>query len=280
MNPKKSLLNIHWWLRHERQARRNRQSIFDNTQPGKIFFQRELCQLFDRDEAWIAETVAEYRACPAAWKYLCGLRSLSHKTDGYGKSLDVSEGFAAWSLVKHAHPHVIVELGVLYGTSSRLWKEALKAYVPEHELILCDLVDSRKFITDDDCTFLKGNAIHTLPEVFTSRKVDLLHNDVHPYSLVRWSIEEGIQHNVKIFTFHDVGRRKRGPFRPGSANLSLDEKLANETEYGKYGHWERHMMAEVFDRRILNNDAVIGDFYRIQIFDSLFGFGAVIRNTG
>lgn len=278
MNAKQVYVLARRWLKGQMQARRNRQSVYTNTEAGNTFFQYELCQLLGCDEAWIAETAAEYRACPAAWKYLSGLCSSSRKTDGIAKTLDVAEGFAAWSLVKHLRPHVMVELGVHYGVSSRLWKEALKAYVPEHELILCDLEDRRKFITDGECTFLKGDAFQTLPEVLASRKVDLLYNDVHPYSLVRWSVEEGKRLGVRTFAFHDVGRQERGPFRPESADLSLDEKLAHDTDYGHCGRWERHVIAELFDRRVLNQDTVVEDSYRIQIFDSLFGFGAVIRN--
>ena len=276
MDAKQLVLTANRWLRREKQARRNRQSVYANTQPGNVFFQRELGQLLNCDRDWLAQTAAEYRACPAAWKCLSGLRSPSCKTDGIAKTLDVAEGFAVWALVKRLCPQVVVEVGVQYGISARLWKEALRAYVPDHELILCDLEDHRLFRTDDECTFLRGDACQTLLEVFASRSVDLLHNDVHPYSLTRWSVEEGRRHGVRIFTFHDVGRRDRGPFRLESANLSSDEKLAHDTDYGNCGHWERHVMADSFDPRVLHKDLVVEDSYRIQVFDSLFGLGVVI----
>lgn len=266
-------------LRSIMQMFQNWKTVRLGTKPENIFFQAELQQFLGCNVPWLAETAAEYRACNAAWMYLSGLRSSSRRTDGVAKSLDVAEGFAVWALVKHARPKVVVELGVQYGISARLWKEALKTYVPEHELILCDLEDRRRFITDQDCTFFKGDARQSLPEVFASLSVDILHNDAHPYDLIDWSVTEALNHHVPILTFHDIGHKhSRGPFKAESNRLDKKEKLENSTEWGKYGAWERHVMADVFDKRILHEDAVVNDSYRIQIFDSLLGFGVVLSD--
>ena len=279
MNSKQLVLTAYRWLRRERQAIRNRLAVRTNTRPGSVFFQRELCQLLGCDGEWLEETAAEYRACSVAWRYLSGLRSPSRKTDGFAKSLDVAEGFAAWALIKHTRPKVVVELGVQYGISSRLWKEALKAYVPEHELILCDLEDKRYFIDDNECTFLRADARQVLPQLFASGEVGLLHNDAHPYDLIHWSVAEALRHKVAVLTFHDVGRGPRGPFKLASSQLSKEQRLANNENWAQYGTWERHVMAEVFDNKVLHQDSVVGGSYRIQIFDSLFGFAVVMQNV-
>lgn len=265
-------------LRTKKQASQNRRTVYKGTQPNYIFFQKELKQLLGCNDDWLVETAAEYRSCAPAWKHLSGLRSSSKKTDGYAKSLDVAEGFAVWALVKHTRPKVIVELGVQYGVSSRLWKEALKAYVPNHELVLCDLEDKRRFIGDDECTFLQADARQVLPKLFASGEVGILHNDAHPYDLIHWSVTEAIRHNVPVLTFHDVGRGPRTSFKISSSQLSQEEKLANTEYSAQYGHWERHVIAEIFDERILSEDTIITNSHRIQIFDSLFGFGVVLNN--
>jgi hypothetical protein len=275
---KSAILKTRRRLRTGRQAFSNRRTVAADTQPGHIFFQQELKQLLGCNDEWLTQTAAEYRSCPTAWKHLSGLRSPSKKTDGYAKSLDVAEGFAVWALVKHTRPKVIVELGVQYGVSSRLWKEALKAYVPNHELVLCDLEDKRHLINDDECTFLKTDARQVLPELFASGEVGILHNDAHPYDLIHWSVAEAMKHNVPVLTFHDVGRGPRTSFKAASSQLSKEEKLDNTEYSAKYGHWERHVMAEVFDESILTEDTVVTNSHRIQIFDSLFGFGVVIAN--
>ena len=262
-------------VRRERQVGRNRSVVEKGTRDGNIFFARELESFLGREQDWLVEAAREYRNCEAAWRYLSGLRSPTRKTDGVAKSLDVAEGFAVWSLVKHIRPRVVVELGVQFGVSSRLWKEALKKYVPDHTLILCDLVDRRRFIRDDECTFLRGDAYKILPEVMKSHTVDVLHNDAHPYRLIQTSVEDGLRHKIKNFTFHDVGRGPRNHFLAESATLSTEEKLTHSEDIATYGVWERHVMAEIFDERILRQDAVDTDDFAIQIFDSFLGFGAV-----
>lgn len=263
-----------WPVRH---TVRNWYAVRIGTQQKHIFFQQELQQLLDCDSKWLRTTASEYYNCSAAWRRLSGYRSPSRETDGFGKSLDVAEGFAAWALVKHLRPRVVVELGTQYGISARLWKEALKMYVPGHELILCDLEDHRRFIGDDECTFLKGDAWQTLPEVFVSRSVDLIFNDAHPYNLIRWSVEEGLKQGVPTFAFHDVGcKHPRSPFRMQSAWLKPEEKLIHTADYGPCGTWERHVIAELFDQRALYADTVEKASTRIQIFDSLFGLGIVV----
>lgn len=261
------------------QAQRNRTVVQRHTQPPQIFLHHELQQLLGCNGAWLQETAREYHDCPAAWRLLSGLHSASRQTDGYAKSLDVAEGFALWALIKHQRPAVVVELGSQYGISARVWKEALKRYVPQHELILCDLSDNRRFINDTECTFLKGDARETLKEVYATRQVHLLHNDAHPYDLIHWSLAEGLRQQIPIFTFHDVGgyKLRGGPFKPESATLSQAEKLKYNENYGPYGTWERHVMAEVFDQRLIQEDFVVTPTWRMQIFDSFFGFGVVLR---
>jgi hypothetical protein len=266
------------WLKMTRQTIRNRETVNTHTQPGKIFFQSEISQFLGCDEKWLIETAAEYRACPAAWKYLSGLGSPSRQTDGYAKSLDLAEGFALWSLVKKMRPHVVVELGTQYGLSAHLWKVALKAYVPQHELILCDLEDHLRFIKHEECTFVLGDAYQTLRQIFATRHVDVLHNDAHPYHLIEWSVTEALQQGVPILTFHDVGfRHPRGPFKSTGVSLSHEEKMQHSTDYAQYGTWERHVMAEILDQRIWEHDDAVNDRHRIHIFDSLFGFGVSLQ---
>ncbi|MEW5871408.1 MAG: class I SAM-dependent methyltransferase [Chloroflexota bacterium] len=280
MNLKNLALDLYRTFKISRQAWRNRQDI-QNAHQGKVFFQQEITWLLDCDEGWLQETAQEYRACEAAWKYLSGLRSPSRQTDGAAKSLDVAEGFVVWALVKHQKPEVVVELGVQHGISSRLWKEALKAYVPDHELILCDLEDRRQFIQDSECTFVQGDARQTLPEILRSRSVGVLHNDAHPYGLIRWSIQAALEQQVAVLTFHDVGRHhRRAPFRKGSFALSPVEKEQHAEDYSHYGCWERHVIAELFGQQILDEDAMVTGDHRVQIFDSLFGFGVVLQGAG
>ncbi|RIK41738.1 MAG: hypothetical protein DCC57_18745 [Chloroflexi bacterium] len=266
-----------WRIRQQR--RRNQAALEQMRATGQPYFAAELRALLGCDDPWLAAAAQEYAACPAAWEHLSGLRSAGRATDGMAKSLDVAEGFALWALVKHLRPRLVVELGVQYGISARLWKEALTAYVPGHSLILCDLEDHRRLIGDDEARFYREDAATLLPRLFSSEQVDILHNDAHPYDLIRWSVEEAITHQVPCLTFHDVGRGPRNPFRLESQHLTQAEKTRQRVNWTQYGHWERHVMAELFSPDLLHQDTAQARGWRVQIFDSLFGFGAALRQT-
>lgn len=262
-------------LRH---ALINALTVYQYIQPGQIFFQHELQDFLGVDDAWLLQTAQEYRSCFVAWRHLSRLHSPSRASDGLAKSLDVAEGFALWSLVKACQPRVVVELGTQLGISARLWKEALKRYVPDHELILCDIEDRRRLIRNHEATFLLGDARQTLQDVFATRKIDLLFNDAHPYDLIRWSVEEGLKQGIPIFAFHDVGRHHpRTIFKAESITTPSATRYAEAENWAAYGAWERHVMGEVFDERILYQDAVDTATARLRVFDSLFGLGVVIR---
>ncbi len=269
------------WVYLSRQAPANREAVAAGTRLEQVFYQDDIAWLTGRDSAWVEATAQEYRETPEAWLRLSGLRSENKRTDGITLTLDVAEGFALWAVVKHLRPKVVVELGVQYGLSARLWKEALNRYVPDHSLYLCDLVDRRKVIGDDEATFLRGDAHETLAEVFESSQVDLIHNDAHPYSLIKWSLEEGLLHNVPCFTFHDVGWRspRGGPFKVASYECSESERRAAIPDDPHYGCWERHIMADVFDRAIVVQERAVTEDWRLQIFDSTHGVGVALRKS-
>ncbi len=257
---------------------KNWREVKAGTRPDSIFFGSELQGFLDCSQEWLKETALEYAASSSAWRYLSGYRSPNRSRDGFCKTFDVAEGFAAWALVKFLRPRVLVELGTQYGASSSLWKEALRRYVPNHELILCDLKDERRFIRDEECTFFQGDARRILPEIFSSRKVDLLFNDAHPYDLIRWSVQEGLKQGVKTFVFHDVGaKHPRTGFKRESTRFKPEEKEHLSEAYERCGRWERHVMAEIFGKEILFEESLQTPSARAQIFDSLYGLGAVVR---
>ena len=244
------------------------------------FYQKELCNFLSVDKQWIKQAFEEYAATPEAWMRLSSFQSPSSQYDGKAKSLDIAEGFAVWAFVKKFRPKNVVELGSQFGISARLWKEALQKYVSEHSLHLFDLEDKRQYITDQDATLHLGDAYLLFPEFIKYNNVDLLINDAHPYELIKWSIIEGIKHKIPYYAFHDIGmRNKRGPFKKSSYSLTEYQKVIGSHEWHKHGLWERHVMADIFDKRILKKDFVENTFSKTGIFDSLFGYGFVIDKT-
>ncbi|MEM6885407.1 MAG: hypothetical protein AAF571_10275 [Verrucomicrobiota bacterium] len=263
------------------QQKRNEKTLKEASRwwKTKPFFEHEIQCFFKKDKAWVKEAFRDFVACKPAWENLSGLRSPSSKTDGMAKTIDLAEGFAMWCLICSEKPRRVVELGTQYGISGRLWKEALKKYVPEHELILCDLEDQRTLIGDDECTFLEGDGVECLHEAFKRGDVDLLFNDAHPYLLIRDSVNVAIAHKVPAYAFHDTGcQHPRGPYHPEFYTMTEEQKIEHGMNYKDYGHWERHLIGAIFDERALNQDFCQSDEASIQTFDSLFGFSAVLTN--
>lgn len=261
------------------QQRRNRAAVRAGTTPGTIFFAAELGRLLEHDATWLEATAAEYRATSSAWLRLSGLRSARRRTDGYSMAVDVAEGFALWALVKHVRPRVVVELGTQHGLTARLWKDALNAYVPDHVLYLCDLEDKRRFIAPNEAILIQGDGAESMRRIAAATQIDLLFNDAHPYPLIRDTLALGKECGVACFAFHDVSPNpQRGrPFRAASAQLDEAAREAHALDIAHCGHWERHGMADAFDSRILTQDYAENAAWRLQVFDSLFGVGVVLR---
>jgi hypothetical protein len=258
----------------------NKANIEYRAKTGEAFFQKELCKFLNVDKSWIKQSFGEYAETPEAWVRLSSYRSPSSQHDGKAKSLDIAEGFAVWAFVKKFRPKNVVELGSQFGISARLWKEALQKYVPGHELHLFDLEDKRQYITDQDATLHLGDAYRLFPEFLKSNRVDLLINDAHPYELIKWTLTEGILHKIPFFGFHDIGcTHKRGPYKKEYFKLSEYEKIKGSLNWHHYGLWERHAMADFFDKRIAAESCVENEHIKCQIFDSFLGFGFVIDKT-
>jgi hypothetical protein len=259
--------------------RANRREVPAQLASGVPYLASEIAWLTGREEAWLRETASEYAATPEAWQRMAAFRSPSRRTDGISMSMDVGEGFAAWALIKHVRPRVVVELGSLYGVSARLWKEALKRYVPDHRLYLCDLEDNLRYIGKDEATLLLGDGVAMLEKVLAQGPVDLLFNDAHPYTLIRDTIRIGLDAGIPCFAFHDVGGRelRNYPYFVESASATTEERVANSINFARYGHWERHCMAEAWNARILTENSVALPGWRLQIFDSLFGLGVALE---
>jgi len=259
---------------------RNAIDVWRGTRPGSIFFEEDIISHLGCSRSWLHQTAREYRWTPAAWRKLMVLKSSSWRLDGYAFSLDTAEGFAAWALIKHTRPQIVVEIGTQHGVSARLWKEALNKYVPGHQLILIDLVDQRRHITDREARFIKGDGRAEFRRLVETVKVDMLFNDAHPYDLIRDTVSAGLRHGVRIFAFHDVGRGPLSRFRLSSAGVAEADRLIDDgPDYLTYGTWERHVMAETFGKELLVSDRLENETHRVQIYDSTFGLGAAILNV-
>lgn len=183
------------------------------------------------------------------------------------KSLSINEAFALYVLTNKLEINKISELGVRYGISTRFWNIAR----PNCKIIGYDLkkIYKRRIKSDPmNFRFVQGDASN----LFRTKGSDMVFYDAHPYKLT-YDIACKVKDSVKVHCFHDVGKNC---FKQSSSKIPRD-KRGDFSE--KYGWWERHVMAEIFNSGIAESDIVIGDDWRSVIIDDKYGVGISIHNS-
>jgi len=191
------------------------------------------------------------------------------KTFKQDKSLSMQEAFALYLVstlydVKH-----VAEIGVRYGISTRFWLAALPGCaVTGYDLKkLYNKRKKLKPIKSPNFNFIQGDVNKTWRE----SKYDLIFYDAHPYDLT-YKLATEMKDKVKIHCFHDVGSLC---FKKESSNIPREERI----EIDVAGHWERHVMAEVFTPCIKDEIFAVNDEWRSIIIDDKYGVGITINNS-
>jgi len=182
------------------------------------------------------------------------------------KSLSIDESFILYLIVRLFHVQHIAELGVRYGISTRFWLKTTSCKVSGYDLKR--LYNKRlKKIDNTRFHFILGD----IKKTWKKDNYDLIFYDAHPYDLTH-QIASTSKEKVKIHCFHDVGK--------GCFNI-LGQQVPKEsrTDIVTHGHWERHVMAEVFNAGILTNQMDIGNEWRSLIVDDKHGLGISIHNS-
>ena len=249
----------------------------------EIPFKNEIKRLLDESDDWVEETYDIFNKNNEHFVNLVPLpRSSSKATDNGDKTFDLDESFVFWCLIRKYKLKNILELGTRFGVSTRMMRAAQFTFFPESQtrLYSCDLNEEHRYMHADDFDFIHGDATLLFPHFLEENQIDCLHNDAHPYDLTKLSTQAAIDNETKIMTYHDVSRpedHSRAHYKKDSFFLTEEEKMKNSTNLAEHGHWERHVVCEMFSKELLENNFVETDQYKIQMFCSLFGLGVVVR---
>lgn len=251
-----------------------------------IIFANELQKLLDISFEKIEKYDNEFKSLPFQG-FLPDEASASKKTDNADKTMDLAEAFAFYCILREKNASSILELGTRFGCTAAFFKIVLSINANENgnenkNLVSCDLYKDFRYINEKDFTFLQGDARNLFPAILENGEFDCLFNDAHPYDLIKKSSVDAIDRKVPILAFHDVGKNhKRSGFDRERYFIPEEQKI--NCVYDSHGtpveggHWERHVMAELFSEKLLDDDFVETDEFIVQIFDSLFGLGIAIR---
>jgi hypothetical protein len=224
-----------------------------------MLYKKVLSEFFEIDESKIAIWYDRFSEFSSYLK----------KTFKQDKSLSMQEAFTLYLVSKLYGVESVAELGVRYGISSRFWLSTL----PDCSVTGYDikkLYNKRKKlkpITSPKFHFIHGD----VNETWKDSKYDLIFYDAHPYDIT-YKIAYNNIDKVKIHCFHDVGELC---FKKESSNIPTDQRV----EIDIAGHWERHVMAELFTPNIADDIIAIDDEWRSLIIDDKYGVGITIHNS-
>jgi len=194
---------------------------------------------------------------------------------GFGESkyLCMEEAMLCYFTLKFQRPDLIVEIGTQYGVSTRKIID-IRNYLGIKAPIVCyDIEDQAKYFTSDEVTLKVQDVSQCLrEEIFGNSSRGYLHLDAHPYYLTRDAILEAIREQYWAVTVHDCGRGLCNP----AMEIRRDQP---ELISSRTGHWERHVLAEVFG--VSSPLAEDLDFqetttHRMRIFETPHGVCAIL----
>jgi hypothetical protein len=233
---------------------------------------RETAGLLGADRELVRQWFDEYRRL--------------HRERGYAerfgerKTLNFEEAFIVYAILAHTRPGgPIVEIGTQYGRSTRRILDMLPALGLENEVVCFDIEDQVNAFEPGEARLV----IEDLTGNFRRRVLDdlspsLVYLDAHPYYLTREVILDVLEHSDDCtLVMHDSGRALCNP----NMTISRDDPSSITSATG---HWERHVLCEVFDIADPMDDDI--DYqetptHRLRIFATIHGLAVIVpRRTG
>lgn len=143
-------------------------------------------------------------------------------------------------------PNTILEFGVQYGCSSRVFVEMAKWLDYNVNLNSWDIIDAVR----SDCISKKDFKLHIEDvtgresQIFDKYVPDLVFLDAHPYKLTKALIQECIKRKIDFMT-HDV---------EPSIFERARKKSKNFTDLTVYVDWELYILGELISKTLYDSD--------------------------
>ena len=165
---------------------------------------------------------------------------MEEKGKGERKHLCKEEAMLCYFAMERFRPELIVEIGTQYGVSTRKIIDIRNHLGIEANIECYDIEDQVKYFAADEATLnVQDVSSHLREEIFSKSSNGYLHLDAHPYYLTKDAILEAMRGKDWVVTVHDCGKGLCNP----KMEISRDqpELISSQT-----GHWERHVLADVF----------------------------------
>lgn len=194
---------------------------------------------------------------------------------GESKTLTFEEAFLLYLAIVRIKPVEVVEIGTQYGKSTRRILDILSMLNLKTRLTCFDIVNQLTYASPQEVQFIQHDLTDDFFETVLSRIAPgLIFLDAHPYYLLKNIISAFLQWSVdrqSILAIHDCAP---GLYNP-HMRISKDEPKAVSSHTG---HWERHVLMEIFGTENQLLDDLETPRHRLKIFNTTHGLALIAGN--
>jgi len=182
------------------------------------------------------------------------------------KTLSKRECQAVYEYIDQNRPKTILEFGVQFGCSTRVFIEIAKWLNYKINLHSWDIIDIVNCADKRDFTMHVENITNKENSILVHNP-DLIFLDAHPYILTKNLIVICLKNKIN-FMCHDVS----------FANIATLKKSSDSFKNKKaYGAWESYVLSELVSPKILTDDCYEDDKVIVKCIRDLHGL-AIVQN--
>ncbi len=234
------------------------------------------------DQAKLVASVSDLFAVPqttieAAYKTYRALYDQNNYATTLGEFTTTAfeESFIIYTILSIARPTSLVEIGTQYGKSTRRIIDMTKTLGLNAKIRCFDISDDVQFFKKDEAELIIDDVTGAFRQkVLEKYQPQFIFMDAHPYALLKEVIGETIKSlDTCTIAIHDCGWGLCNP-KPAIPK-DRPELIGSRT-----GHWERHVLAEIFkvadplDSRL---DDLRFDGGRLRVFDTPHGLSVITK---
>jgi hypothetical protein len=192
---------------------------------------------------------------------------------GERKTLSMEEAFILYVVFRQYRPKSVIEIGTQYGKSTRRLIDMHKLTLSSNpnEIVCFDVEDQVQFFEKNEAKLVLKDVTNSAQQtILDSFEPGIIYLDAHPYHLLKNVIRAVIDNGKWIIAIHDCA--------PGLCNPKMKLKKDDLNITSKTGHWERHVLAEIFGvRDVLSNELNKLEIktHKLQIFDTPHGLALI-----
>ena len=234
----------------------------------------------DVDHARLLQDLAALLQLPAEriealWRDYQGLMAAKRHIAELGQigTLSSEEALVLHCLCARFQPPEFIEIGTHQGKSTRRILDSIAHLQLETRLTCYDIEDLVEHFSPDEATLLLHDVTDTVePDILDRYAPGIIYLDAHPWHLLKNVIAAVLRRQDWLLAIHDCS--------PILCNPKMTISKAEPSLItARTGHWERHVLAEVFglddplDPRL---NALETDTHMLRIFGTQHGLGVLL----